>query len=322
MKKRIKIKAVLFVCAAAGIIAGGCFFYFKPGHRIYTAEELARKYQVYGGDFVYEITKDDKGEDMAVIHKYTGTAAQVYIPEEIAGVPVRKLQGQKDLEKGGIIGFVDCVDIPDSVKEIGDYAFAGSSVRKIGILKPVDIGKYAFANCRNLETNYGPERDKYYYGELLPQGVSRMGEGAFLNCVNIDRLELSQNLEKLPDRCFEGCKNMRSISFGTCYTSIGERAFLGCSSLECIDFGPESNLTQIGKRAFEGTAVAEVVLPGKLELLGSNAFKDCIALRKVSLPLGAQAAQDAFEGCVALREVNILDYEVNTPNFESYYSYG
>lgn len=143
-----------------------------------------------------------------------------------------------------------------------------------------------------------------------------MGEGAFLNCVNMDRLELSQDLEKLPDRCFEGCKNMRSISFGACYTSIGERAFLGCSSLECIDFAPESNVTQIGKRAFEGTAVAEAVLPGKLELLGSNAFRDCIALQKVSLPLGAQAAQDAFEGCVALREVNILDHEIYHYQFD------
>lgn len=307
MKKNIIIKiltsiAILFMIIIPIIIAE-TMEQKKDKTGIRTVEELLRDYEVYG-DFIYEVVPAiENGYDQAVvIHKYIGTATEIEIPEEINGMKVIKIQGQADLENGGFAKSVKRVYLPDCVRYIGAYAFAGSNVEYVHMYGSTIIGAYAFANCRNLETV--DEAGGNFYSRGLARGT-KVGEGVFFNCVSLEYVELPE-LEYLPERFFEGCKSMSTVRFWDSFYAIGEGALRGCSGLTDIEFSP--NITTIDKDAFEGcSSLQDVELPANLKKLENNAFKNCTSLINVWMPKNVDMDKEAFYGCTALREVQYYD---------------
>lgn len=66
---------------------------------------------------------------------------------------------------------------------------------------------------------------------------------------------------------------------GTTVTSIGNQAFMHCEKLTSVDLS-KTKVTAIGKFAFsECTALQNVVLPDKLESLGSSVFTGCSSIK-------------------------------------------
>ena len=106
-------------------------------------------------DFQYDLTKDGNGIS---IRKYKGKGGKVVIPAKIEGYPVVEIEnwafaGQSSsayFEANNITEIV----IPDSVKEIVDFAFFNMDNLKSANLPASikKIGSKAFAKCGNLET--------------------------------------------------------------------------------------------------------------------------------------------------------------------------
>ena len=66
---------------------------------------------------------------------------------------------------------------------------------------------------------------------------------------------------------------------GTTVTSIGNQAFMHCEKLTSVDLS-KTKVTAIGKFAFSDcTALQNVVLPDKLESLGSSVFTGCSSIK-------------------------------------------
>ena len=88
----------------------------------YIAESEVRsiaieEYKLTVGDFEYEYTEDNTG---IVITKYSGTDADVTVPESIEDLPVVEI-GDSAFEGNS---YLECIDLPDTVAVIGVRAFA------------------------------------------------------------------------------------------------------------------------------------------------------------------------------------------------------
>lgn len=137
----------------------------------------------------------------------------------------------------------ESIDIPNSiggvqVKEIGDYAFAGSPNLKVVTLPSMitKIGDYAFQNCKFMQ----------YCN--LPEGVYHIGKYAFQDCVLLRSVSTPSRLDTISEGCFFGCISLQTLLVNDPVTTIEDLAFSNCGSLYSIHL-PRS-LTSIGKDAF------------------------------------------------------------------------
>lgn len=299
MKKKYKFKILAISIA---VMALGSYFtvYFLINKDDIRKNGLQEKTDISDTvPFEYKVYEDKEGNKGIIISRYTGKEQDLIVPETIEGILVKAIIGEKNLEEGGFARFVKSVALPDTLQEIGDYAFAGSSVETVYMGGTPSIGDYAFANCRMLEVIDG--RGANFYNKGLPKGISNIGEGAFLNCVSLSSLELSW-MSYLPDRLFEGCTSLDNIVLWESYQKIGKKAFSSCSNLKSIEFSP--NITEIKEYAFEKcTGLISIDLPIDLESLEAGAFRDCTGLKRVILPPDiVLESVDAFAGCEVLEE--------------------
>ena len=107
--------------------------------------------------------------------------------------------------------------IPDSVTNIGDYAFSGCrSLTSLVIPDSVtNIGDYAFEGCGSLSSL------------VLPDGVTSIGKCAFWGCGSLSSLVLPDGVTNIGGNAFADCKSLRSVVIPNSVTSIGGGAFGG-----------------------------------------------------------------------------------------------
>ena len=153
--------------------------------------------------------------------------------------------------------------IPDGIKSIGDFAFAGyASMTNVTIPDSVtSIGKYSFSGCTGLTTI------------AVPAGVVSIGESAFDDCANltvvyitdlakwcgisfgnananplyyahnlylnhalIRTLVIPDGVTRIGQYVFQSCTGLTSISLASSLTYLDAHAFRGCGQLETIAF--------------------------------------------------------------------------------------
>jgi uncharacterized protein YjdB len=168
------------------------------------------------------------------------------------------------------------------VKEIGDNAFAGTSVKgelslPFGLER---IGVGAFAGCSRLVGTLdipssvitledAPNHKGAFYGcsgleaLVIPvdSKMTHIGAGSFNGCSGLKSVQLSKNIKSIGGGAFAGCKgwnegsadltHVRSI--GGYQQGVAETfgAFEGCEALGGVQIDPNV-LVQIGNRAFKG----------------------------------------------------------------------
>ena len=147
------------------------------------------------------------------------------------------------------------------------------------------IGNHAFISCTALTTL------------ALPDGLTTIGDRASYHCTALATLTLPDGLCVIHKDAFSHCTALVSLTLPNGLTTIGNNAFSGCTALATLTL-PES-LTTIGDRAFYNcTALATLTLPESLTTIGDRAFYNCTSLATPML-FGVRTGHGAFGGDMA-----------------------
>ena len=138
------------------------------------------------------------------------------------------------------------VDLPESVKIIGDDAFyCSSSLKEIEIpYGMTEIGARAFAGCSSLE-----KID-------IPNTVTSIGEHAFSSCVGLTSVTIPDSVICIEDSTFSSCTGLTSVTIPNSITRIGAYAFSDCENLLNVMI-PDS-VTSVGCYAFNSCNLSTI----------------------------------------------------------------
>ena len=208
--------------------------------------------------------------------------------------------------------------IPDTVTNIGDWAFSGcSSLSDLTLPASLtSIGDWAFNDCSSLRNLTLPASltsigegvfcgCKFLSSLTLPPSLTSIGDGAFWDCRSLDDLTLPASLTSIGESAFENCESLSSLTLPSSLTSIGDGAFSGCSSLSSLTL--PISLISIGNWVFSGCcSLRNLVLPAFLTSIGDRAFWGCSSLSSLTLPSSLTSIGDgAFADCSSLRTIYI-----------------
>ena len=254
------------------------------------------------------------------------------IPEGVASIGRSAFYGCTSLTS---------VSIPNSVNEIGEYAFqetpwleqrkeeqgavyAGrcviackkslaSAIIKEGTERLCD---YSFSDCKSLISVTIPEgvteigREAFcrctgLTNVTIPKGVTKIGGGAFLGCTGLTSVTIPEEVTEIGWSAFEGCMGLTSVTISENVTSIGKWAFSGCKSLTNVTI--PAGVTYINGYVFAGcTGLTNVTIPEGVTKIGEFAFLNCTGLTSVTIPAGVTSiGNNAFSGCKSLDNVTI-----------------
>ncbi len=164
---------------------------------------------------------------------------------------------------------VAVLELGDSVREIGDYAFysknnesSNTKLQTLTIPASVrSIGRYAFANYKGLTTL------------TIAEGLEEIGQYAFRNCVAMKTIVLPDSLLTLSKSAFYKANAVESVTFGGNLKEIGDYAFYEMTNISKVVL--PASVRSIGKFAFRGLGVTSFVLGNNIETLGAHAFYGC-----------------------------------------------
>ena len=137
--------------------------------------------------------------------------------------------------------------IPNSVTEIGGYAFAGCT----GLLSATipnsvtEIGNCAFAGCTGL------------LSATIPNSVTEIGNCAFQSCSSLSEVIIPNSVTSISDYAFFSCLGLTSVTIPNSVTTIAPYAFSYCLGL------------------------TEVTIPNSVTTIGNYAFWCCTGLKDI-----------------------------------------
>lgn len=157
------------------------------------------------------------------------------------------------------------VVIPSSVRTIAFCAFKGCHVSNLVLSEGItNIGKMAF---------YGHCLKEF----TIPESCKDLGEYAFANSYDLERVTLPEGLISIPEGFLYECREMKVINIPSTIVTIGNAVFNNCQSLTSLDL-PEG-LKEIGINAFRNCSkLTQLTFPASLERLGEGS---CTSLRKI-----------------------------------------
>lgn len=83
---------------------------------------------------------------------------------------------------------------------------------------------------------------------VVPDGVERIGPGAFSNCVDLRTVVFPPSLREIGERAFLGCVALTSVSIPPTVSKVGDAAFRGCASLREVSC--DASATEFGTECF------------------------------------------------------------------------
>ena len=147
------------------------------------------------------------------------------IPATYEGKPVTQIAAQgfgtSDASTKAACTALERITLPDSITEIGAYAFAGCiSLKSIQLPQNVTVLQHgAFLDCTALAKL------------TLPAGLLRIGNAVFGNCDALTSVALPEGLQHLGASAFSDCDNLTSLSVPSSLQSLGGRVTYGCEKL-------------------------------------------------------------------------------------------
>lgn len=161
------------------------------------------------------------------------------------------------------------------------------------------IGQYAFKECSNIEGEF-----------KLPPNLATLGSYAFYGCEKMESIEIPASMQTIYQSTFEKCTNLKTVTLHEGLINIGNPTsgygdvFAKCSSLTEIDL--PSTLQFIGSCAFDRTGLTKIEIPDNVITIKYQAFNSCDNLAEVKLPSNLQTIEmNTFSSCPQLQELEL-----------------
>jgi len=245
-------------------------------------------------------------------HKFAiiGDGADVTIPEYAPnGDRVIAIGEQAFYDNEAITS----ITLPLSVKTIHANAFSeNSSLLSIDLGSVETIGNSAFIACNNLETVTGLDSlndlQAHAFSSCralqsisLSGALRTIGEYA-LSGTGLTSVTIPYNVTSMGEGVFSNCDSLVSADFDCSVSYLPDNTFRYCTSLETISL--PDDMREIGKSAFEYSALAHITLPETIERIDTAAFFRCQELERVFIPYATTFINNnAFYECSSLHTV-------------------
>jgi hypothetical protein len=190
------------------------------------------------------------------ITKYKGTVTDVVIPETLYGLKVTVI-GNSAFEFWTVRQndvFITSVAIPDTVTEIGAYAFRGHDDKRFSELTSITLGKGLVTIGPGAFTKNGKLTDI-----VIPDSVVRIGDGAFFEC-GLTSVTLGKGVQYIFQAAFRE-NAIAELALPASVKVIGGSAF---ESNQIKSLVLPNGVTFIGKEAFFGNPLETLVIPDSL----------------------------------------------------------
>ena len=159
----------------------------------------------------------------------------------------------------------DKIVLPAGSDISADYMFDGAALSEIELPEDLTtIGKGAFVNCHNIQRI------------VLPDTVTTIGESAFASMFGLPYINLPEGLTEIPENCFNST-TLDTLVIPASVTKIGDYATYGAACI--IIQNPEAEIGQHAIQAdhvFLADAKRHVFSSDHEEMLGSNLYLDGI----------------------------------------------
>lgn len=186
----------------------------------------------------------------------TGRAAEIRIPDHIDGLPVIAIAPYafavqteaeaNETETPAQLSFAEGEDMPRKapLKEV-----TGEALKRLYLPDTIqEMGAYAFGGCSALEVIHLPENlailpDHVFAGCIslkqiaLPPQLSVIEGYAFYDCRSLEKLRIPETVQKIGAYACYNCRKMEEINIPRETTDLGTGLFLNCDKLTSISFG-------------------------------------------------------------------------------------
>lgn len=139
----------------------------------------------------------------------------------------------------------------------------------------------------------------------ISNGVTRIAEGAFLNCTNLTNVTIGNSVTSIGDYAFQNCTGIASIDIPSNVTEIGEAAFVYCTNLTNLTIA--EGVKSMGTAAFYGcSSLVSVTIPSTMTSISDRSFRECTSLVSVDIPSSVTSIENcAFQQCTSLTSIDI-----------------
>ena len=186
---------------------------------------------------------------------------EVNIPTRFCGKKVKLIHSLNVYRKG------------DKFPEItGDFAFIPSTVRQ-------DIGFYY--PCERLvpESEYLVNTHRTTVEKVAFDGIA-FEKSVF--CGNRNIKSITFGTGKIPTESFMNCENLEKVELNEKVRVIGKKAFSGCKNLEYIIL--PKNVREIASDAFSLTPIRFIAITPSVEAIMPYTFEKCKKLEMIFIP--------------------------------------
>ncbi len=164
-----------------------------------------------------------------------------------------------------------------------------------------EIGSYAFDGFTGLT------------GIVIPNSVTAIGENAFDGCTGLTSIVIPNSVTAIGEYAFRGCTGLTSIDISNSVTEIGRGAFVDCAGLTSIvvergnpRYDSRNNCNAIIETASNKLIFGcnNTIIPNLVTQIGGGAFKGCTGLTSINIPNSVTSiGYYAFAWCPGLTDV-------------------
>lgn len=182
-----------------------------------------------GWSVYYQISEGE-----AHILRCVGDDSPLTIPEMIEGCPVTVI-GPDCFGSGGGTGEEGLLSVPGH--DLPPVSRENGTLRRISIPDSIrTIGDRAFARCREL------------HRMVLPKSLEKLGVRVFEQCGALEHMEIPEGITELPEYTFAHCRKLEWVTLPRGLTSIGKYCFYNCVILTGLDLPDE--MKEVGRCLF------------------------------------------------------------------------
>lgn len=290
MKKNLQFKHILSLAVMILLIMGGI--------KVTLAHDFTA---VNEGKTIYYTITDAVNYYVAVAPNGTSTNSYegvIVIPSTVTYNDIEytvtsvAASAFKRSYEGATGGRITSVTLPNTIRSIGDNAFAYAST--------------------------------YLTSVNIPENVESIGKNAFDACKGLTSVTLHSSITSLGQQAFNACIGLTEINYNITSLSSGfpskKGPFYGCSGDIVLTIG--NNVTSIPSYAFEGAnIIGTITIPDNVTTINTNAFNNITSYDKLIIGSGVTTlGGQAFSGCTGLTEIWVKPTTVPTCGYSLFYT--